>query len=110
MIPLTPAKPTVRELSRFQPVRRDFSLLVPSGVVWAQIDAALGETAPAELVDWQVREIRREARQNDNGGEYSLLLGTTFQAADRTLRDDELQALWQYVVDAVARLGIRLRS
>ena len=107
---LTPAKPTVRELSRFQPVRRDFSLLVPAGVVWAQIDAALGETAPAELVDWQVREIRREARQNDNGGEYSLLLGTTFQAADRTLRDDELQALWQYVVDAVARLGIRLRS
>jgi phenylalanyl-tRNA synthetase beta chain len=105
-LPLT--KRAVRELSRFQPVRRDFSLQVPARVQWTQIDAALSGATPAELADWQVREIRREAIGPQEI--YSLLLGVTFQAADRTLRDEELQALSQHVIDTVARLGVKLRT
>jgi phenylalanyl-tRNA synthetase beta chain len=108
---LPPAQPLVRELSRFQPVRRDFSLLVPAKVQWAGLDAALAAAALPELAGWQLREVRHDSEQAGSGsGEYSLLLGTTFQAADRTLRDEELQTLSQRVVEAVARLGIRLRS
>ena len=103
------AKPAVRELSRYQPVRRDFSLVVPDHAKWAQIDAALAATALPEMVDWQVREIRRESGASQ-GTAYSLLLGVTFQAADRTLRDEELQSLSLAVVEAVAPLGARLRS
>jgi phenylalanyl-tRNA synthetase beta chain len=101
------AKPQVRELSKFQPVRRDFSLFVPGQVQWSQIDAALGALSAPELADWQPREIRRE---NAAAAEYSLLLGVTFQALDRTLRDEELQALSGAVVEAVSGLGARLRS
>ena len=101
------AKPQVRELSKFQPVRRDFSLFVPSQVHWSQIDAALGSLSAPELVSWQPREIRREGT---SVSEYSLLLGVTFQALDRTLRDEELQQLSHSVVEAVAGLGARLRS
>ena len=111
------AKPQVRELSRFQPVRRDFSLFVPGTVRWSEIDAVLGAIAASELVDWQPREIRREgapAAQNLSAGdvaaEYSLLLGVTFQALDRTLREEELQSLSQAVIQAVTGLGARLRS
>jgi phenylalanyl-tRNA synthetase beta chain len=107
-------KPAVRELSRFQPVRRDFSLLFPSKVKWSEIDAALVAAAPPELIDWQAREIFHGAKQaivnESNSGEYSLLLGATFQAADRTLRDEELQAYTEKVVEAVSTLGGRLRS
>ena len=106
---LPPAKPTVRELSRYQPVRRDFSLVVPDHAQWAQIDAALAGMALPEIVDWQVREVRRETGPSQIGT-YSLLLGVTFQATDRTLRDEELQSLSQAVVEAVAPLGARLRS
>jgi len=104
-------KPVVRELSRFQPVRRDFSLLVPEKVHWAEIESALAVLAGAgvsELVDWRVREVLRGGKSSK--GEYSLLLGTTFQAADRTLRDEELQAFSQRVIEAVSQVGARLRS
>jgi len=108
------SKPAVRELSRFQPVRRDFSLLFPSKVKWSEIDAALAAAAPPELIGWQTREVFHGAKQvlagESNSGEYSLLLGTTFQAVDRTLRDEELQAYTEKVVEAVSTLGGRLRS
>ena len=113
-------KPAVRELSRFQPVRRDFSLLVPVRVRWTEIDSTLSTLANSgvpELVDWRVREVLPEARaggatasERGVSGEYSLLLGTTFQAADRTLRDEELQAFSHRVVEAVSLTGARLRS
>jgi phenylalanyl-tRNA synthetase beta chain len=102
-------KPAVREISRFQPVRRDFSLVVPGNVRWAEIDAALAANGFPELIEWRVREVFRD-QKSDGAREYSLLLGATFQAADRTLRDEELQAYSQLVVEAVSNVGARLRS
>jgi phenylalanyl-tRNA synthetase beta chain len=118
---LLPAqKPSVRELSRFQPVRRDFSLLVPAKVRWAEIDSTLSTLAGSgvpELVDWRVREVLRATKagsatvsEKAASGEYSLLLGTTFQAVDRTLREEELQTFSHRVIEAVAQTGARLRS
>jgi phenylalanyl-tRNA synthetase beta chain len=83
-------KPAAREISRFQPVRRDFSLVLDDGIAWETIDGALRSLQIPELVDWRVREVFRDARLGK--GEYSLLLGTTFQAPDRTLREEELQS------------------
>jgi phenylalanyl-tRNA synthetase beta chain len=37
-------------------------------------------------------------------------MGTTFQATDRTLRDEELQSFQAQVVAAVAKVGARLRT
>ena len=42
--------------------------------------------------------------------EYSLLMGTTFQAPDRTLREEELQNFQAQVVEAVGKAGARLRT
>jgi len=106
-------KPAVRELSRYQAVRRDFSLRVPEKTKWAEIDSALGASGIAELVDWRVREVLRPAKSSDaraETAEYSLLLGATFQAADRTLREEELQGFSQRIVEAVSQLGARLRT
>jgi phenylalanyl-tRNA synthetase beta chain len=113
------AKAAVREISRFQPVCRDFSLQVPEATEWAEIDSALGSSGIAELVDWRVGEVMHGARPNALtpnepktavGKDYSLLLRVTFQASDRTLRDDELQGFSQQVIEAVSLLGVRLRS
>uniref|UniRef100_E6PYA8 phenylalanine--tRNA ligase n=1 Tax=mine drainage metagenome TaxID=410659 RepID=E6PYA8_9ZZZZ len=106
-------KPSVRELSRYQSVRRDFSLLLPERVEWAQVDAELAGLKLPELVNWRVREVMRSSGALDSGvatSEYSLLLGVTFQAVDRTLREDELQAFSTRVIEAVSRLGGRLRG
>jgi len=37
-------------------------------------------------------------------------MGATFQAADRTLREEELQSFQERVVAAVGKVGARLRS
>jgi phenylalanyl-tRNA synthetase beta chain len=110
-------KPAVRDLSRFQPVRRDFSLWVPEKTKWAEIDSAMAASGIAELVDWRVREVLHTTKLSEDAkaetaasGKYSLLLGTTFQAADRTLREEELQGFSQSIIELVSQLGARLRT
>jgi phenylalanyl-tRNA synthetase beta chain len=106
MLPLR--KPAAREISRFQPVRRDFSLILDGSIPWEQIDQAVAALRIPELVEWRVREVFRDARLGAR--EYSLLLGVTFQAPDRTLREEELQSFQEQVVQAVAKAGARLRT
>jgi len=101
-------KTIAREISRFQPVRRDFSLILDEGIAWETIDQALAALQIPELVDWRVREVFRDARLGKH--EYSLLMGATFQAPDRTLREEELQGFQARVVEAAAGAGARLRS
>jgi phenylalanyl-tRNA synthetase beta chain len=100
-------KPAAREVSRFQPVRRDFSLILDQSVSWETVDRAMAGLQIPELVEWRVREVFRDARLG--AGEYSLLLGATFQAPDRTLREEELQNFHARVVAAVGKAGARLR-
>ena len=101
-------KPAAQEISRFQPVRRDFSLILDQSVAWNTLDHALASLAIPELVEWRVREVFHDARLGAR--EYSLLLGATFQAADRTLREEELQDFQARVVAAVGKAGARLRT
>ncbi len=102
-------RPAMREISRFQPVRRDFSLLLPRRVSWAAVDRALVEMGIAEMVDWRAREIFHEG-VGITADSYALLLGVTFQAQDRTLREDELQGFAAKIVAAAEGLGGRLRG
>jgi phenylalanyl-tRNA synthetase beta chain len=99
--------PASREVSRFQPVRRDFSLVLDENIAWETIDQAMAGLRIPELVDWRVREVFRDARLGK--GEYALLVGATFQAPDRTLREEELQGFQARVVEAVGKAGARLR-
>jgi phenylalanyl-tRNA synthetase beta chain len=101
-------QPIAREISRFQPVRRDFSLVLDESIAWEKIDQAVAGLRIPELVEWRAREVFRDAKLG--AGEYALLLGATFQAADRTLREEELQEFQSRVVEAVGKVGARLRS
>jgi phenylalanyl-tRNA synthetase beta chain len=101
-------KPASRDISRFQPVRRDFSLILDESISWDRIDQAIAGLSITELVEWRAREVFRDKKLGTR--DYSLLLGVTFQAPDRTLREDELQEFQTRVVEAVGKAGARLRS
>ncbi len=101
-------QPSARDISRFQPVHRDFSLILDRGIPWERIEHALRGLAIPEMIDFRPREVFRDARLGEQ--EYSLLLGVTFQAADRTLREEELNALQTSLVEALGRTGARLRT
>jgi phenylalanyl-tRNA synthetase beta chain len=97
-----------REISRFPPVRRDFSLILDRDIPWEALDRVLAALQIPELVEWRVREVFRDPRLGEQ--EYSLLLGTTFQAPDRTLREEELQQFQSHVIRAITEAGARLRA
>jgi phenylalanyl-tRNA synthetase beta chain len=89
-------------------VRRDFSLILDESIGWDKIDQALAGLQIPELVEWRVREVFRDAKLGAR--EYSLLMGATFQAPDRTLREEELQTFQARVVEAVGKAGAHLRG
>jgi phenylalanyl-tRNA synthetase beta chain len=104
-------QPVVRELSRFQAVRRDFSFILPEATHWAKIADALTAVDIPELQRFEAAEILSEKESKlIPGGHISLLLRTVFQAQDRTLQEDELQSYTQRVIAAVEALGGKLRS
>ena len=102
-------QPVAQELSKFQPVRRDFSLLFPDTVAYAAIEKALTALAIPELRSFAPKEILREAKSIP-AGHFSLLLRTVFQSQERTLREEELQEFSQKTIAALEAIGGRLRS
>jgi phenylalanyl-tRNA synthetase beta chain len=101
-------KPAARDISRFQPVRRDFSLVLDQNIPWERVDKALASLEIPELVDWRAAEVFRDARLGAH--HYSLLVSATFQAPDRTLRDEEVQSFQSRVLEAINKAGARLRT
>jgi phenylalanyl-tRNA synthetase beta chain len=101
--------PIAPELSRYQPVERDFSFIFPDAVCWQTVADALQNLRIAELTRFTPREIFR-ASQALPPRHYSILIRVTFQALERTLRDEELQSYSQAVLAALESLGGRQRA
>lgn len=101
-------QPLSKELSRFQQVRRDFSLIFPEKVQWAQIEEALQSLRIQEMIGFVPREIFRDKRLA--AGEYSLLLGTSFQSIEATLKEEQMQSFSEKILSAMEGLGGRLRA
>jgi len=101
-------QPIAPELSRFQPVHRDFSFVFADAVRWETIAETLRNLCIAELTRFSPREIFRG--QGLPAAHYSILIRIVFQALERTLRDEELQSYSQAVIAALESLGGRQRA
>jgi phenylalanyl-tRNA synthetase beta chain len=101
--------PIAPELSRYQPVERDFSFVFPDTVRWQSIADTLQNLRIAEMTRFIPQEIFRAA-QALPPGHYSLLIRITFQALERTLREEELLQYSQAVTAALESLGGRQRA
>ena len=85
-----------------------FRWFLDKNIGWEKIDQAVAALNIPELVEWRAREVFHDIKLGPR--EYSLLLGVTFQAPDRTLREEELQDFHTRVIDAVGKAGARLRT
>src|SRR6185369_10645751 len=79
--------PRYQKLSRYPAVVRDFSFLFDETVSFAQIEQAIRSLSIPELQSVAPQEIFRGG--NIGAGKYSLLVRTTFQSHEATLRDDQ---------------------
>jgi phenylalanyl-tRNA synthetase beta chain len=95
-------------LPRYPAVERDFSLSFPDTVVFEKIRQAVETLGLAELRSLVPVEIFRGG--SIPAGKYSLLLRTTFQSNERTLREEEVAQWSGKIIKALAALGGTLRA
>ena len=113
LIPAPRAKPTktkpVLVLSDFQPVRRDFAFVVDQGVAAARIVRA-AEGADRKMISGvSVFDLFEGAAIGE--GKKSVAIEVTLQPSERTLTDQDIEAIAAKVVAEVAKAtGGVLRS
>lgn len=100
--------PRYQRLSRFPVIERDFSLVLDDGVAYEKLRRTIEALKIPELISISPQELFRGGAVPQ--GKYSLLLRLTFQSVERTLRDDEVSAWSQQLIQAVESLGGALRS
>ena len=90
-------------LPRFPGVERDFSFLFDDAVSFERIHQAVDALNLPELRGFEPVEVFRGEKLG--AGKYSVLVRVTFQAADRTLRDDEVATWSEQMIQALEAFG-----
>jgi phenylalanyl-tRNA synthetase beta chain len=94
------AKPLL-QLSPFQPVERDFAFVVDAGVEADKIVRAAKGAEKALIKEVGVFDVYQGA--NVGEGKKSVAVAVTLQPSDRTLTEEDIEAVGQKIVAAVAK-------
>jgi phenylalanyl-tRNA synthetase beta chain len=104
-IPAPKAKPTrakpLLELSPFQPVERDFAFVVDNKVKAADIARAAQNVDKKLIVGVTVFDVYEGT--GIEPGKKSVAIAVTIQPRDKTMTDQEIDALGQKIVAEVAK-------
>jgi phenylalanyl-tRNA synthetase beta chain len=98
-----------KPLPRFPAVERDFSVVLADGVQFAQVEDAIRSLGVAELQSIEALDLFRGGQIP--AGRYSLMIRVTFQSAEATFTDAQLNDLSSRIVAALEKqLGAMLRA
>jgi len=96
-------------LGRFPAVERDFSVVLPDGITFAQVAETIRALGIAELRGIQAADLFRDGQIP--AGKYSLMIRVTFESAQATLTDAQIADFSSRIVAALEeRLGGSLRA
>jgi phenylalanyl-tRNA synthetase beta chain len=99
--------PPFKAFSRFPPMERDLSLLVPGALSHQTLTQAMASVLPGELRDIRCVDIFRGPGLPE--GRQAWLMRLRFQADDRTLRGEEADAWVAAALSAAEGLGATRR-
>ena len=103
------ATPENRPLAKFPPAVRDLSLVVPEKVVYADLEAAIRGTDPADLE--AVRHVTTYRGKPLAKGEKSVTLQLVFRGESGTLVGEDVDAAVRRAADAAReRAGAAVRA
>ncbi len=101
--------PAFNALSKYPEVRRDMAVILDEAIAVSQVEGIIKQQAGEHLQ--QVNLFDVYAGKGIEPGHKSLALGLTWQHAERTLNDDEVNQWFDKVVTAMqAQLSATLRS
>jgi phenylalanyl-tRNA synthetase beta chain len=103
-------EPRYEPASKFPAVERDFSFVFEDAISYEQIRQSIERLKIPELQTIAPVELfRPDPKSQKQGsipaGKYSVLLRTTFQSSERTLRDEEVAKWSEQTVKALQSLG-----
>src|ERR1700735_1215410 len=94
---------------RYPAVERDFSLVLPDGVTFAQVEQTIRALKIGELQTIEPADLFRGGQIP--AGKYSLMIRVKFQSAQGTLTDTQLAEFTSRIVAALEqKLGASLRA
>ena len=96
-------KAQFRTLPKYPAVERDFSFIFADSVSFEEMRKTVNHLRLDELRDFRPVEIFRGGAID--AGKYSILLRSTFQSSERTLREDEVAQWSGKIVAALQALG-----
>jgi len=109
--------PLFQTVSRHQPVQRDLAIVVKESVTHAAVVDAIRAGGGSLLQGAVLFDVYRPKKQSEPGtsglaaDEKSLAVRLTLQRDDATLTDEEIDAVLQATLDALAqRVAARLRA
>ena len=107
-------KPQFRSFSRYPAVERDFSLVVPANVPYAEITRAVYEAQVGEMKTVEPFDRMGGGGVNSVRGvpadHYGLLLRVTFQSAERTLTNEEVTGFSEKILKSLETISVRIRT
>jgi phenylalanyl-tRNA synthetase beta chain len=103
-------EPRYTPASKFPAVERDFSFVFDDAVNYNQIRQAIeklkiGDLRKIEPIELFRPDPKSQKQSSIPASKHSLLLRTTFQSGERTLRDEEVAKWSEQIVNALGALG-----
>ena len=102
-----------KPISKFPPVERDFSLVVPGSTAYRHVEETIRGLGIEDIQSVMPVE-RRPSGELPAGtipaGHASLLLRITFQSPTRTLASDEVESQSRRIIEALEPLGVQIRA
>jgi phenylalanyl-tRNA synthetase beta chain len=99
-------KKTVRAYSKYPSVERDFSFIIPKDMPYIDLKKIISSDLPKEVVKFYPID-RYES--SDLGENISLTVRFILQSFDKTLNDDDINAIIFPILDKLESSGIKLR-
>ena len=112
---LPKAVPWHTPVSKFQPISRDLSVVVPHGVTFASLQKAVIEAAKTDkrlagFVSLDLFDLYHKAADGDKPAEVSMAFRMTVQPEDENYSGEDAEAATQAIIEALAAQGAVLRQ
>jgi phenylalanyl-tRNA synthetase beta chain len=108
-IEATRAAVKFKSIPRYPAIERDFSLILPDGVIFAQVTGTIRALQIAEVESIEAADLFRGGQIPP--GKFSLMIRVTFQSAQATLTEAQVSAFSGRIVQALQeKLGAVLRA
>jgi len=109
LLSLIPALYQTEDLPTFPPVLEDLALVVDETIPAEKIEALIRQTGGKLLSSVRLFDVFRS--EQIGSGKKSLAYSLTYQAPDRTLKDDEIKTLRNKIIKRLEyEVGAKLRS